>query len=231
MAVNVNDFLASAGLLKYDDQLAISWSETLAYAAGSGQLWLNVRGRESQGVVRTGREFRKVSEMLAHELLSHWQDPLTDEPIVEKVLTKEQAYSGEYMFKAPDLTIVYRPGYVPSANARALRLDGMSVLRPALLDAVQPYVHRPYARLLMSGSVFQQGFSGEASLLDLFPTILHLLGLELPVRLDGNVIEDVFSEEYQEYFPVKYLLSEDEPLSREDESLILSRLRELGYLS
>ncbi|HTK11306.1 MAG TPA: hypothetical protein VL485_29310 [Ktedonobacteraceae bacterium] len=230
MAVNVNDFLASAGLLKCDEHMAISWPETLAYGAGSGQLWLNVRGREPQGTIRMGREFRKVSEMLARELVLHWRNPLTDEPVVEKVLTKEEAYSGEYVFKAPDLTILYRPGYAPSANARALRLDGMCVL-PVASAALELPGQPAYARLLASGSEIQQGQFAQASLLDICPSVLHLLGLALPARLDGQVVRSLFSEAYLTRHPVAYDPREDEPVSHEDERLILARLRELGYLA
>lgn len=229
---NVNDFLADAGLLevgasrKRED---IVWPETLAYGLGTGQVWINLRGREPQGMVGSGREYQEVSDALINELRDNWRDPRTNEPVVERVLRKEEAYAGEYLFKAPDLVVVYRPGYAASPQAYALNFDGSSIseLEAAQADAA---VVAPHARLIGGGSCLNSGMRNTASLIDVVPTILYLLDRSIPMHIDGNVIEPIFTSSYREQTPIKRLDSDEDLLSDEEEGMIVDRLRDLGYL-
>ncbi len=95
--VNINDFLADIGLLEIGEprhQADIIWSETLAYGLGTGQIWINLRGREPQGVVSMGREYRDVCDALIRELRSNWLDPQTNEPVVEQVFKRMKSIQG-----------------------------------------------------------------------------------------------------------------------------------------
>jgi hypothetical protein len=230
--VNINDFLVDAGLLevgasrKRED---IVWSETLAYGLGTGQLWVNLRGRESQGIVGSGREYKEVCDALVNELRTNWRDPQTNELVVEQVLRKEEAYSGEYLFKAPDLIVTYRPGYAASPNASALDFDGQSVSETETASSDAPAA-APFARLIAGGSSLSSGTSQAASLVDIVPTILYLLDRSIPMHVDGNVISSIFTPAYREQIPVKRFDSDDDLLSDEEEGMIVDRLRDLGYL-
>ena len=227
--VNINDFFADTGLLEVNRlrrQAHIVWSETLAYGLGSGQIWINLRGREAQGVVGTGREYQEVCEALVHELRHNWLDPRTNEPVVEQVYKKEEIYSGEYLFKAPDLVTVYRPGYAPSARAVALDLDGTSVS-----PAESPFqAQTPYARLIAYGPALAQTVSKQAALIDVVPTLIYLLGLPIPQRIDGEVITGIFTQAHLAQHPVTRIDDTENMLSDDEEGLIVDRLRDLGYL-
>jgi hypothetical protein len=230
--VNINDFLVDAGLLevgasrKRED---IVWSETLAYGLGTGQVWVNLRGREPQGMVGSGREYLEVCDAVVNELRSNWRDPETNELIVERVLKKEEAYSGEYLFKAPDLVVVYRPGYAASSNAFALGFDGRSISESEVSSSGAP-VTAPHARLIASGPCLDSGISEAATLVDVVPSVMYLLDRSIPMHIDGNVISSIFTPSYREQTPVKRFDSDDDLLSDEEEGMIVDRLRDLGYL-
>lgn len=226
--VNINDFLVEVGLMETDDASAIHWSETLAYGLGTGQIWVNLRGRESQGAVRAGKEFQEVLGALINELTTNWLDPRTNQPVVEHVYRKDDLYSGDYLFKAPDLTVVFRPGYVASERAFNLVLDGQPV--QSVDSASSEQAHAPYARMIASGPSIARGETLQASLLDVAPTLLYLLGLAIPQSVDGNVVETLFTEAYRTQTPVKRSESDADLLSDEEEGMIVDRLRDLGYL-
>ncbi|HZU70022.1 MAG TPA: hypothetical protein VFA09_22315 [Ktedonobacteraceae bacterium] len=229
--VNINDFLADVGLLEAGadrDQAHIVWSETLAYGLGTGQVWINLRGREPQGIVGSGREYQDVCDALINELRTNWRDPETNELVVEQVLRREEAYSGDYLFKAPDLVVVYRPGYAASPKAVALDFDGQSVRAGGqTLDASST---APFARLTGSGPCLARGFVANGKLVDLVPSLLYLLDCPVPTYVDGNVISSMFTPSYREQTPIRQLDSDDDLLSDEEEGMIVDRLRDLGYL-
>jgi hypothetical protein len=231
-AVNANDFLADLGLLEVGaprQRETIVWSETLAYTLGSGQVWVNMRGREPQGIVCAGQEYEEVRTALIRELQQNWRNPSTQEPIVERVFRKEEVYTGDYLFKAPDLVITYRPGYAPSVRAAALDLDGRSV-QSFSLGVQSATVQASYARMIASGPTLVQGQRQGGRLVDVLPSLLYLLGQALPYGIDGEVLLPLFTDTYHQQQRVEWADDESDMLSDEEEGMIVDRLRSLGYL-
>jgi arylsulfatase A-like enzyme len=75
-------------------------------------------------------------------------------------------------------------------------------------------------------------FTG-ARLIDLAPTILHLLGLPVPGDMDGRVLDEILAVTRA----VEYGGSSDgraqstEGYSEEEEAQVIARLQDLGYIS
>lgn len=226
--VNVNNFLADMGLLETQPDGSIVWSETLAYGLGTGQIWLNLRGREQSGIVATGREYDDVRAALTDMLSHEWRDPEGDEKVVSQVLTREDAYSGDYLFKAPDLIVVYQPGYGASPHAAALQLDTASILpgdqTPS--ETTDP----PAACLIGCGPAFAAGSEATGSLVDVVPTLLYLIGRPIPQHVDGAVMSAMFTPAFQEQTPIVAAGNGAAVLSQEEEDMIVGRLQALGYL-
>jgi len=226
---SINDFLADTGILEVKEprsRAGIVWSETLAYGVGTGQVWINLKGREAQGIVRPGTEYQQVRDAVIAELTNNWRDPQTGEPVVERVLKKEDAYSGAYLFKAPDLVVVYKPGYAPSPKSAALDFEGVSVSGKERA----PSGSAPTARLVGIGPNLVRGFSGQSALVDVMPSILYLLGQPVTMELDGDVLSSMFTPAYLQQVPIRRISSDEELLSDEEEGMIVDRLRDLGYL-
>ncbi len=227
--VNINDFLVDIGLLEVKEprqRIDIVWPETLAYGLGTGQLWINLQGREVQGNVHSGNEYQQVRDVLIKELSNNWRDPQNGNPIVEQVLKKEEAYSGAYLFNAPDLVVVYRPGYAPSPKAVALEFDGVSVSGS---ESNTP-ASAPSARLIGFGPHLAHGLTEKAALVDVMPSIMYLLKQPIIMDVDGNVISSMFTPAYLQQTPIHRIDSDDDLLSDEEEGMIVDRLRDLGYL-
>ena len=229
--VNVNNFLADVGLLEREvdgPSQRIAWPETLAYGLGAGQVWLNLRDREPEGVVTPGSEADEVRATLKDLLLNEWRDPDTGEPVVTRALTREEAYTGEHVFRAPDLVVVYRQGYAPSPHARALALDEASVLPGD--PSASPGDDEPSACLIGAGPSLTSDARATGRLVDVVPSVLYLLGLPIPHHLDGQVMTALFSPAYRERTPVVQATSDATPLSEDEEDVIVGRLQALGYI-
>src|SRR5581483_2286582 len=231
--VNVNDFLVDTGLMEVSGARCsanIIWPETLVYGLGAGQLRVNLRGREPEGVVSSAREYQEVCDALTYELLNNWLDARTNEPVVDHANKKHELSSGEYLFKAPDLITVYRPGYAPSARAAALDLDGISISPVGNPSPVQAPL-APYARLIGYGpALLASASQQQAALIDVAPTLLYLLGQPIPRRMDGEVAAALVTPAYRAQHKITRIDEAEHALSDEEEGLIVDRLRDLGYL-
>jgi predicted AlkP superfamily phosphohydrolase/phosphomutase len=96
-----------------DDLSGVDWSKTVAYAVGLNSIYLNVMGREGQGIVSAEK-----LENLLHEIKSKllaWKDA-EQLPIIQNIRLKHETYSGPYMRFAPDLVVGYASGFRASAE-------------------------------------------------------------------------------------------------------------------
>ncbi len=115
---HLNTWLAENGYLtlKYGKETGsllagdVDWSRTKAYALGFNGLYLNLKGREGEGIVSPGPERDRLADELARKL-SEVKDPETGAPVIKRVHKREDIYSGPYVEEAPDLLVGYDWGY------------------------------------------------------------------------------------------------------------------------
>lgn len=229
--VNFNDGLHSLGILKVSDQGAIRWEDSLAYHAGHGQLWINLEGREPKGIVAP-YEYDQVCVALIASLPKKLRDPHTGEQVIERIYRRDELYKGDYLFRAPDLVVVLRPGYAPSPNSMSLGFDGtLSSPAPANTYTVAGMHPATVAGLAIAvGIPFVKGLTlARAPLMNIAPTILHSLQLPVPRNMDAEVITDLFTPTFMQQFPPRWE-EQSSGLSIKDEEEIMIRLRSLGYL-
>lgn len=160
----------------------VDWSGTRAYALGLGSIYLNLQGREAQGIVSTG-DAPAVSRDIAARLTG-----LTDEQrgcqAVRAVVTRDDVYSGPYAGESPDLIACFAAGYrvswatalggIPRGHVEdnIKRWGGDHIIDPALVPGVL-FMNRPFD-------------GARASLLDLAPTILAALGVPRGSAMEGS---------------------------------------------
>jgi len=109
-AVNLNTWLAKSGYMALasgpgDDEVPFArvvWPKTQAYALGLNGLYLNLAGREKQGIVRPDAESRAVLKQISADLLAFRDNGKT---VVESV------YAPPRSEVAPDLIVGYARGY------------------------------------------------------------------------------------------------------------------------
>jgi predicted AlkP superfamily phosphohydrolase/phosphomutase len=131
--------------------------------------------------------------------------------------------SSDGRFK-PDLVVEFEKGYgvIQKITSRT---------KAPFQDKVDPGHHAFEGMFCVVGNNIKQGFTGRARLVDMMPTILHMVGNAIPDDLDGRVISEIF----QSYRQETYLQSDDDQSSRtergkEDFDKVAARLESLGYI-
>lgn len=90
---------------------SVDWSKTRAYALGLGAVYLNIRGREGQGIVDPA-DVAGLSTELRDKLLAV-TDPSTGSKIFTSVFGSD-VFKGARRSSAPDLQLGYAEGYQTS---------------------------------------------------------------------------------------------------------------------
>jgi len=88
----------------------VDWSKTRAYGLGLNGLYVNLRGRERQGIVAPGAEEDALIREISDKLLAE-RDPKTNLPIITRMDRASVVYQGPYVNSGPDLLVGYNRGY------------------------------------------------------------------------------------------------------------------------
>lgn len=96
-----------------EDLSSVDWRNTKAYAVGLNSIYLNVAGREGQGIVPADQIDGLLAEIKS-KLLS-WKDD-GKASIIQRVRLKHETFNGPYTRFGPDLVVGYAPGYRASAE-------------------------------------------------------------------------------------------------------------------
>jgi predicted AlkP superfamily phosphohydrolase/phosphomutase len=211
--------------LSFDD---VDWSRTLAYSIGHvGQIFVNLKGREPEGIVEPGAEQESVCQRVT-EALRELRHPETGHPLVDKIIPANQVVHGPYADRSPDLHIVM-DGYRTIAFP-LFATDNRIVTRQIRGDSGS---HRMHGIFIASGPEIRAGQAiQDAHIMDLAPTILHLMGLPVPDDMDGDVLTQAMAASRTVEFRAAGPADEgvQAGLSEEETTEVEDRLRALGYL-
>lgn len=164
----------------------VDWSKTKAYAVGLGQIYFNLRGRESQGIVSAGTEYAALQKEMREKLLP-LTDPDSGERVFRDIYLRDDIYHGEYLQFAPDLQVGFNDGY------RVGWQDTMGGVNRAVVtnnNRKWSGDHCATATEISGGVLFlnRKIATDQPNIMDLAPTILKLLAVPLPQDLDGKPI-------------------------------------------
>ena len=200
----LNTLLEEMGLLVVRSGAAgdsfgdIDWSRTRAYARGLfGNIWLNLRGREPLGQVEPGPE----ADALLYEItdrLRGLRAPGGGAPIVQAVFRGDELYASDGERKptsaeggAPDLVVVPRDYRWMTRSGRELDAARRLTSAPAIRHSGN---HRMNGVIVAGGPGLEVGaVPGLQHLIDLTPTALALLGIEVPRSLDGRPMAELLA--------------------------------------
>ena len=200
-AVNLNTWLVQNGYMTLKGQQGadkklsdlfgggtfwenVDWSRTRAYAMGIGQVYFNLRGRESQGIVSPGAEASSLAGELSAKLLT-MTDPDDGLPIIRAVYKRDDIYTGPYLQNAAELQVGMNDGYRVSWQTT---LGGSP---PGIVyknDRKWSADHGGYDFAITSG-VFVTGRpinTPSPRIIDIAPTVLRYFGLSVPADIDGK---------------------------------------------
>jgi predicted AlkP superfamily phosphohydrolase/phosphomutase len=202
-AVNLNTWLVQNGYMtlqgerpadkKLDDLFGggtfwenVDWTRTRAYAMGIGQIYFNLRGRESRGIVSPGAEARQLADEMSGKLLM-MKDPDDGAPIIRSVYKRDDIYSGEFLNNASELQVGMHEGY---------RVSWQTTLGGSPEGLVYPNMkkwsadHGGYDYATTAGVLIanRRLTTTTPTIMDLAPTVLKYFGIQVPAEIDGKAI-------------------------------------------
>jgi len=190
--VDLNRWLEENGYLKLKEDgreqkhlAGVDWSQTRAFAIGLAGIFLNLKGRESQGIVSGGEEASQLRDEIAGKLAG-LSDPEREQKVVKQVYNALKIYKGPYKNEAPDLIVGYNKGYRASwetaigqvtdrifhDNTKAW--SGDHCIDPSLVPGVLFCNRRINAE--------------QPRLMDIGPTVLDMFGVAVEKHMDGKAL-------------------------------------------
>jgi len=165
----------------------VDWGKTRAYSMGLGKIYLNLAGREAEGIVGQGKEARDVREAVERALRDLKDDANGRGAVVRQVYRPEEIFSGEFVGKSGDLILGFHDGYRVSWQTA---LGGIP--DEVFVDNARKWSgdHCSFDPEITCGTLLCNRAlplsDGLPSIMDLAPTILRLLGVPIPPDLDGK---------------------------------------------
>jgi len=148
--------------------------DSLAFSLTPGRIYIHTKKWKN------GKVLENESEGIINEIidkLKSIQDPENNEKLFNNIYRKKEIYSGKYIDDAPEIVILPNDGYELKA-----KLDAKSFFNPPDMAGIHTYEDAMI--------VFNRKYDlkSEISVLDVYPTILEILGIEYPENLDGSSI-------------------------------------------
>jgi predicted AlkP superfamily phosphohydrolase/phosphomutase len=211
----------------------LDWENTTAYAQTVTSNGIYIRVAKEPGQSGISPEHYERFQNHLRERLLEVRDPETGEQIVDRVLTKGEAYPGKNNLHAPDLLLVMRDhSFVSILNRQPI------VYRRPQIEGT----HYPKGILLAGGPGVKRAVQmPPLSIVDVTPTLLYSLGLEIPTDLEGNVPTGLYEEGLLRTHPLRLgaptqppesitFNPEETEISVEGETEVFEQLKALGYL-
>lgn len=160
------------------------WPKTQAYSLGLGSIFLNLQGRERDGVVAPADVEAVVAEI--REKLLAVVDPETGDNVFSEVYAGADVFEGISSGDAPDIQLGYAEGY-QSTKAAAAGAAPADLFEDN--DDKWSGEHASSDIATTPGIFFSnRNVEGQPTLLDLGMTALNHLGAEIPEAFEGKVL-------------------------------------------
>ncbi|MGH8095355.1 MAG: alkaline phosphatase family protein [Chthoniobacterales bacterium] len=231
--------------MAYSSFTSIDWSRTKAYCsevlASPPSIWINLKGLKPQGIVDPADYDALVTFII--EKLAALKDPRNGKPVVNRVYRRDEIFHGPFAHEGADLILDWwsenslfstQPSFPEDTDKPAL------IIREHKPSETSEWggTHRLHGIFVARAPALKTGMEIEnPHLIDLAPTILHLLGVSVPEDMDGRVLVKAFRPEFLAEHPVKSGAASgtsggDRPSGYTDEesAKVEERLQALGYL-
>jgi len=231
--------------LSYTSFANIDWSRTKAYCsevlASPPSIWVNLKGVKPAGIVEPA-EYKALTDFII-EKLGELKDPRTGKPVIARVYRRDEIFHGPFSCEGADLVLDWWSEDSLFSTKPSFHEDRDKP--PVIVREHRPSensewggTHRLNGILIGRGPVLKTAAEIEnAQLIDLAPTLLHLLGVPVPEDMDGKVLTSAFRSDFLTAHPVQAGTASgtsgtDLPSGYTDEesAKVEERLQALGYL-
>ena len=206
--ININNWLAENGFLaiksgmtsRQDKTLGfVDWSRTRAYSLGLGMIYLNLKGREANGIVDPADASAVMDEIDAAFLAS--VDFETGKHIGRATFRLQEIHEGPYADREADMMLgfdaTFRVSWLTTLGGIKLKKgeDGIYGLGAWIQNNTNNWSgdHVSVAPDLVKGMFFSNRPlrlpSGGPDLLHMAPTVLSLVGVPIPEHYDAPPLE------------------------------------------
>jgi len=195
-AINVNDWLIQEGYLKLSEKpdgvvrfgdVKVDWSQSKAWGLGGyySRLFLNVKGREENGVIEP-EDYERVRDEIK-EGLESIKGP-DGQDIGTRAFKPQEIYKGKFVEEAPDLIV-----YFGDLDWRATGSVGHDSLYSFETEiGPDDAVHAQHGIFIMKApGVEAMGRVEGLHIMDGAPTVLSLLDIPVPDDMEGKSIVDI----------------------------------------
>ncbi len=196
------------------DELNVDWSATKAFSYGfSGEIWLNILGREPEGCIDP-KDYRRVRNEIIEEL----------KKVGLSVFKKEEVFLGDKTKNLPDIVITTND-YINELNPY---IGVGEVIREIHTSSGE---HRIDGIFLAYGPGIRQNNKIEKAveIYDIAPTILHLFDVPISVNLDGKVLIEIFDKDSEYYVRKPRIIKETIVKKDKDLETQLRKVRQKLY--
>ncbi len=217
------------GRKRSPDSSDIIWSRSEAFASMYG-IRINLRGREPDGIVEPGRQYRDVIDRI-RESIGKLQNPLDRKKLLTRCLVKEEVFSGPHLDGSPDIFLDL--GDISVLPSESWVSGDLCVPRRRCPSSG---THRIEGVFIARGPGIMAGNDlGELRIEDVMPTVLHLFGISVPRDLDGSVIMEALNDRRPVRFEEDAIPNDGDADSRSgytenEQNQITENLRGMGYI-
>ena len=190
--VNLNSWFYCNGYLNLKDGKSesgewfkdVDWASTKAYGLGLGGIYINQKGRESQGIVSPGEETRALKTELKQKLSGLMDDGNNNAVAINYLYDRDEIPPGPYKENCPDFIVGYNEGYRVSWDSVSGKVNstifednikawsGDHCIDPKLVPGIF-FCNHPIN-------------TKSPSIVDIAPTAMELFGLKAPEHMDGQ---------------------------------------------
>ena len=221
----------------------IDWGRTKAYCtevlASPPSIWINLKGVKPSGIVEQS-EYEPLLKLISQKL-KELKDPRTNKPVIKRIFRRDEIFNGPFTHEAADLILDWwetsnfstSPSLPDDSDEPAVEI----LERKPATSAEWGGTHRCDGILIAQGKPFKKGVQIHgARLIDMAPTILHLMGQPVPEDMDGRVLQDLFEPAFIEQNPVRAGGAAEAEggqgaqYSAEEAAIVEERLKALGYI-
>ncbi|MFQ6051854.1 MAG: alkaline phosphatase family protein [Candidatus Hydrothermarchaeota archaeon] len=187
----INEWLIEKGYLRLKnkpdriislDKAEIDWKNTKAWGWGGyyARIFLNVEGREPQGTIKPA-SYESFRDEIAREIMNIRDSQ--ENPMDNKILKPDEIFD-EYNGDYPDLMVYLDDLYWRSAGT----IGHNSLYLKENDTGPDDAVHSAHGIFIIYDPRKKIGKEVDASILDIAPTILDLMGIPVPRDMEGSII-------------------------------------------
>lgn len=217
-AAKTTNALIKAGLLAYrkdaKGKMVFDWSKTKAYPTNSIHIYVNVKGRDPDGIIEPGNEYDDVCNKVI-SALNGVRDIKGDCPYAFALKKDEAEMMGLYGDRVGDVVYGMRAGYISQLQPtedlegfeftkgavsvtddwaeRAGPIPANTSIHGATIPSAKLGLGSIRVPLIMRGPGIKKGYQmkGHFRLIDIAPTVSYILGMPTPAHCEGSVILEV----------------------------------------